>query len=285
MRNTRKFQIAGWVVAACLSGIIGSPAQAKSTLTCTILDETGKPLGKEQIILVAPNGKEKKEKTNEDGLVQFKGLDDGTYRIYGAIQGYVASKSAPMELSGNAEKTCNYTIPSANYASTLLQDVLQLVKQKKFEEAEQKGQKAVEVLPGEGGSHYVLAISHASLGKEAEALKHIQMAAELDPTKYKEVVTPVQLMALDTQANQDLAKGNFDGAMQKYDAMKKVAPNDPTVYYNIAVALGRQSKFDEALKEIDKAIEMKPQDTEFQQTKLRLQDMYLKSMDRKLEAK
>ena len=274
------------MAAVGFSWMIGSPAQAKNTLKCTITDETGKPLGKEQIVLVAAGeGKEKKEKTDENGAVQFKGLDDGSYRLYGVIQGYVASKSAPIELSGNAEKTCNYTIPSANYANTLLQEVLQSVKQKKYEEAEQKGQKAVELLPGEAGAHYVLALSHASLGKEDEAVKEIQAAAELSPEKYKDVVTPVHLMALDTQANQAMSKWNFDGAIQKYEAMQKVAPTDPTVYYNMAVALGRQNKFDEALKTIDKAIELKPQDPELQQTKLRLQDMYLRSLDKKLEAK
>ena len=273
-------------MVVCLSWMIGAPAQAKNTLNCTITDETGKPLGKEQIVLVAVGAeKEKKEKTNGDGVVQFKGLDDGAYRIYGVIQGYVATKSAPIQLSGNAEKTCTYTIPSANYANALLQDVIQLVKQKKYGEAEQKGQKAVELLPGEAGAHYVLALSHASLGKEDEAVEEIKTAAELSPEKYKDVVTPVQLMALDTQANQAMSKGDFDGAMQRYEAMQKVAPNDPTVYYNMAVALGRQDKFDEALKTIDKAIELKPEDAELQQTKVRLQDMYMKSMDKKLEAK
>ena len=309
MRNTGKLQTAGWMVVVCLSWMIGAPAQAKNTLKCTITDETGKPLGKEQIVLVADGAeKEKKEKTTEEGVVQFKGLDDGTYRIYGVIQGYVATKSPPIQLSGNAEKTCAYTIPSADYANTLLQEVLQLVKeaslaeaqllkegrpaeearkakQKKYEEAEQKGQKAVELLPGEAGSHYVLALSHASLGKEAEAVKEIKTAAELSPEKFKDVVMPIQLMALDTQATQAMSKGDFDGAMQRYEAMQKVAPNDPTVYYNMAVAYGRQNKFDEALKTIDKAIELKPEDAELQQTKVRLQDLYMKSMDKKLEAK
>ncbi|MBI4465601.1 MAG: tetratricopeptide repeat protein, partial [Acidobacteria bacterium] len=81
------------------------------------------------------------------------------------------------------------------------------------------------------------------------------------------------------------SKGDFNGAMQRYEAMLKVAPNDPTVYYNMAVAYGRQDKFDEALKTIDKAIELKPEDNDLQQTKLRLQDLYLKSLDKKLEAK
>ena len=284
MRNTGKLQTAGWMAVVCLSWMIGAPAQAKNTLNCTITDETGKPLGKEQIVLVADGAeKEKKEKTNGEGVVQFKGLDDGTYRMYGVIQGYVGSKSAPIQLSGNAEKTCTYIIASANYANTLLQEVLQLVKQRKYAEAEQKGTKAAELLPGEAGAHYVLAISHASLGKENEAVKEIKTAAELSPEKYKDVVTPVHLMALDTQATQAMSKGNFDGAMQTYEAMQKVAPNDPTVYYNMSVAYGRQNKFDEALKAIDKAIALKPEDAELQQTKVRLQDMYLKSMEKKLE--
>ncbi|MBI4459976.1 MAG: tetratricopeptide repeat protein [Acidobacteria bacterium] len=280
-------QTAGWLVVACLMWMIGAPAHAKNTLICTITDETGKPHSKEQIYLVADGSdKEKKEKTNDAGLVQFKGLDDGTYRMYALIENYVVSKSAPIALSGNAVvQDCKFAIVATSYANSLMQEVMELVKQKKYPEAEQKGQKTVELLPGEAGAHYVLALSRASLGKEAEAVTAIKTAAELSPEKFKDVVTPVQLMALDTQAKEAIEKGNFDLAMQKYGAMEKVAPNDPTIFYNMAIAYGRQSKFDEAVKAIDKAIALKPEDAEFHQTKNRLLDLQMKTLDQKLELK
>jgi hypothetical protein len=40
---------------------------------------------------------------------------------------------------------------------------------------------------------------------------------------------------------------------------------------------------DQAIKSIDKAISIKPDDAESQQLKIKLQDLYLKQMDKKLE--
>jgi tetratricopeptide (TPR) repeat protein len=80
-----------------------------------------------------------------------------------------------------------------------------------------------------------------------------------------------------------MAKNDLAGAIKKYEEMLAVAPNEPVAHYNMAIAYGRASKYDEALKAIDKAIALKPGDLEMGQMKIRLQDLYLKSLDQKLE--
>ena len=229
-------------------------------------------------------GRERKRRTNDRGQVEFKGLDDGAYKIRGNEDGYVFSQSAPMEISGDITKPCNFTLVSANYANQMLQEVLRLTQQKKLAEAEEKGMRVVEIMPEEGTSHYVLAVAYATSGKETEAVASIQKAAEFNPEKFESLVKVVHLSAISAQADQLMAKNDFDGAIQKYDEMIAVDPAESTVYYNMAVAYGRADRLNEALTAIDKAIALKPGDAGIAEMKIRLQDMFLKSLDTELQA-
>lgn len=275
-----------WAGAVGLVASFAATAAAKNNLNCTFVDETGKPLAKQEFVLTAVNGgKETKRRANDQGLAEFKGLDDGSYfvRPDEGIQGYVIHKSANIQLSGNQTQTCTHKVLSVNYANGLLQQVLTLTQQKKLGEAEERGKVAVELMPEESGAHYVLAVAYATGGKEAEAVAAIQKAAELNKEKYGSIVQVVRLSALSAQADQLMAKNDLDGAIKKYNEMLAVAPNEPIAHYNMAIAYGRANKYDEALKAIDKAIALKPGDVEMGQMKIRLQDMYLKSLDQKLE--
>jgi tetratricopeptide (TPR) repeat protein len=197
----------------------------------------------------------------------------------------VQSKSAPVEVSGNAEKTCKYTLVSAQFANAKLQEVMQLVQQKKLAEAEATAKKLIEMMPGEASAHYVLSVAYAYQGKSAEAEPEVKKAAEILPEKFKDKVVPIQMQSLNQEAETLKAKGDNAGAIKKYEAMLTISPNDPTVYYNMAVTYGRSNNFDQAIKSIDKAIAIRPDDAESQQLKIRLQDLYLKQMDKKLEKK
>ena len=279
----KKYKYLVYLLPLCLVWAFVPPAQAKNSLTCTIVDETGKPLAKQEVALSSSaSQKEVKKKTNDKGEVEFKGLDDGSYQLRGEIQGYLFAKSEPIALSGNAEKSCKQVIPSVTYANGELQGVMQLVQQKKYSEAEEKAKKLLEIIPNEGAAHYVLALAYAYQGKE-EAGEEVKKAAELTPDKFQKNVVPVQLQALNVEAEQAKQKGDFAAAIKKYETMLTVSPNDPIAYYNMAVTYGRAGNFDQALKSIDKAIEMKPDDAESQRLKIQLQDSYLKQLDKKLE--
>ena len=274
-------------MALLLAGTAAAPlAQAKNSLRCTVKDQAGNPLPKIEMVLTPiGNGKEKKEKTNDGGVVQFKGLDDGSYELRGNVDGYLFATSAPIELSGNAVKSCEHVLPSAEYFDGLLQAALESVRQRKFAVAEEKGKEALNLSPQEAAAHYVLAVAYATQGKESEAVSAAKKAAELNPEKFESLVTPVHIAAFDANASQAMTNKDFDGAIKKYEEMLEAFPGEASAYYGMALAYGHKENFEQALKAIDKAIEMKPDELEFKQMKIRLQDLYLKSMDEALELK
>ena len=270
MKEAKGIQRLVWAAVFCLSGVLTGTAQAKNNLTCTIVDQTGNPLVKQEVVLTSnAGGKEQKKKTNDQGLVEFKGLDDGSYHLRGEIPGYVMSQSAPIELSGNKTHSCTHTIASVEYANALFQEIQQLLTQKKFAEAEERASKAAAVLPNESGVHYLLAVARAYQGREAGAVESMKIAAQLEPEKYGSRVAAIHLAALDVLAKEAEAKKDYDGMVKKFEQMLTVADDKATVYFNWALAYARIPKYPEAMSYLDKAIALKPQDAEIQQMKIR----------------
>ena len=262
-------------------------AQAKNTLRCTVVDEAENPLDKQEVLVtLTQTGKDWKRKTNKRGEVQFKGLNDGTYRIEGyELQDYFAKQTDPVELSGDVTHPCNLTFVSLNYMNQLVQGGIQAVQEGKYDLAIEKGNEAITLSSNMAQGHYVVSIGYAAKGMVNEAVEKVNTAAEIDPENFQKMVTQIHVMALGTLANQAEGKNDFDGAISKYEEILAVSPNDPNAYYNMALAYGRKQDYPQALEYIDKSIAANPADMEVRQMKTRLQDMYLKSMDEKLELK
>lgn len=273
-----KIKFLMFVLPLYIAGAMTLPVQAKTNLVCTVVDENGSPVAKQEITLTSAAGKKKESKTNDQGEVKFGTMDDGSYSIgrEGAVVGRV-------DVSGTAQP-CKYIAVSAQFANGKLQEVMQLIQGRKFPEAEVAAKKVVELMPSEGAAHYVLSVAYAYQGKE-DADGEVKKAADLSPDKFKDKVVPIEMQALNAQAEEARQKNDIPGAIKKYEAILQISPDNPTVYYNMAVTYGRASNFDLALKSIDKAIQLKPDDGESQQLKVRLQDMYLKQMDKQLEKK
>jgi tetratricopeptide (TPR) repeat protein len=116
-----------------------------------------------------------------------------------------------------------------------------------------------------------------------EAVSAAKKAGEMDPEQFGQMEPVVHMEALNSQASSLLQKKDFDGAIAKYTEITTLAPDEGSVYYNMALAYGHKQDFDNAIKAIDKAIELAPDDLEFKQRKLQLQDLYLKSTEKALE--
>jgi len=287
LKSLTNHKIGGLVVLSFLALAMVPVAQAKNTLRCTVVDEAGNLLEKQELrVTLTQTGKEWKRKTNKKGEVQFKGLNDGTYQIEGhELQDYFAKPSDPVELSGNVTHPCNLTFVSLDYMNGLLQSGLQAVREKNYEIAVDKGKEAVVLSPDTAQGYYVVSIGYAAQGMRTEAEEAVTKAAEIDPENFQKLVTTILVTAIGVQANQAESNGDFDAAIGKYEEILQISPNDANAYYNIALAHGRKKDYQQALEFIDKSIAANPADAEVRKMKARLQDLYLKEMDSMLELK
>ncbi len=287
MKSLTNHKIGGLVVLSFLALAMVPVAQAKNTLRCTVVDEAGNPLEKQELrVTLTQTWKEWKRKTNKKGEVQFKGLNDGTYQIEGhELQDYFAKPSDPVELSGNVTHPCNLTFVTLDYMNRLLQSGIQSVRERNYELAVDKGKEAVVLSPNTAQGHYVVSIGYAAQGMRTEAKEAVTKAAEIDPENFQKLVVQIQVTAIGVQANQAESNGDFDAAIGKYEEILQISPNDANAYYNIALAHGRKKDYQQALEFIDKSIAANPADAEVRKMKARLQDLYLKEMDSMLELK
>ena len=279
---------AGWRRAAVTAALafvtcgLVSLARADNTLTCTLQQDGGTPAAKLDVTLTnKTSSKQWKKKTSDKGEVEFKGLPDGTYKLEGAMQGFLLTNADGIDLSGNATKTCSPVFVSISKLNDLLNAAMAAAKAGKSDDALDKAKAAVAMAPSVPEAQNMLALAYATKGMVDEAVATEKKAAELDK-KFEKNIVPIQMEALGAQASQLMAKQDFDGAIRKYMEVQKVNPNEPTVYYNMALAYGHKDDYDNAIKSIDKAIELDPNDMEFKQTKVKLQDLYLKSTEKSL---
>jgi len=262
-----------WIVLAlaCMASSFTTLAQAKGTVTCTVLDDSGQPVAKKDIVLTSSGGKQTKKKTNEQGEVKFTGVEDGAYSI--ALDGAVPGR---VEVSG-ADTPCKYNALSAATANAKISGVMDLIKERKYPEAEAEAKKVVDLMPGEATAHYALAVAYAYTGNE-QAGAEADKAAELSPDRFKDKVNLIKMQAINVQAENDKKKGDFNSAIKRYQSLQGLAPNDPTVYYNMAVTYGAMKNYDEALKNLDKVIALKPDDQDAKALRARFE----KALDEQL---
>ena len=269
---------------ALLIGLVGPIVRAANTLKCTVTQQDGLPAEKVELILTGTaSDKEWKKRTNDKGEVEFGGLPDGTYSMMGAVDGFLLTKASGFELSGNVTLACAPVFVSINVLNQLLIEANNAASSRNADLAIEKGMEARELAPNIPNTHIVLAIAYARKGLVDEAVAAAQEAGKLDPDQFGEMEPVVRMEALGSQASALLANKDFDGAIAKYQEIIAIAPDEGTVYYNLALAYGHKRDFENAIKTIDKAIELAPDDLEFKQRKVQLQDLYLKSTEEALE--
>src|SRR3990172_6775585 len=79
---------------ALLVILAGAIARADNTLNCTLQQQDGIPAAKLELVLTnTASNKQWKKKTNDKGMLEFKGLPDGTYRMDGEMPGFLLTKA------------------------------------------------------------------------------------------------------------------------------------------------------------------------------------------------
>jgi tetratricopeptide (TPR) repeat protein len=126
--------------------------------------------------------------------------------------------------------------------------------QGKYREAAIQYLNALKVDKNFADAHYALAQAYEHLRQFSGAYAELARTVELQPTNYKARIDLGNLL---------IAAGKIDEAQVQADAVKAAQPNNPDVYAMLSAIAARRGQKDQALIEMQRAMELDPNRAEF----------------------
>lgn len=287
---------------------------AQSTIDVTCVDASGSAVRGAKVFLQnLQNPKTEDKKTNRQGSVTFKKLDDGVYRVWARADGMAPALRDLLWLrqSVNSQEQVQLTLEPGNpeqglyfedqtvlnQANQLTQDAVDLFGQNDFEGAEAKLRDALKLYPSSPVAHQNLGLALLRQEKWEDGKSELQAAADymeifglLGDTRMaqarQQVLAAIQtipLQRLAVEANALMSDKKYDEALVKFQDMQKLAPDNPDVYYNMALAQAHANMIPGAKQSINKALQLRPTDSAY--TKLQDQILQIEKTGESLRAK
>ncbi len=119
----------------------------------------------------------------------------------------------------------------------------------KYREAAIQFSNALKIDKGYADAHYALAQAYVHLGQFSGAYAELAHTVDLQPTNYKARIDLGNLL---------LAAGKVDEAQVQADAVKAAQPNNPDAYAMLSAIAARRGQKDQALIEIQHALQIDP---------------------------
>ena len=150
-------------------------------------------------------------------------------------------------------------------ASKLVEAALKLQSEGKYSEAINQYVKAIEITPSDTKLHYNIGTAFQTIDDFEHAEKAYKKSLELDPNNEK---AKAALNLLAKQANDKKVKelsaravelqnsNNYQEAITTYLAALSIAPNDPSLYYNLGTAYQASGDLNSAQVQYQKALDL-----------------------------
>jgi len=280
-------------------------AADSNTLIVKCVDNTGKPISKVKVFVQGLGLNDTTdEKANNQGIATFKKLDNDFYRVWAHQEGFAPSFHEYVTLDGGETKNLTLTFEPGDaedklyfedkdlihQAQVLLQQGAQAYQNRQFETAEENLKKSIEINPSEPNAYYNLGLVYSMESKWDEAEKVFKKAVELlnlykateDPSnpvfsrqaqEIQQQIDMIPLRKLAQEIDRAMKAQEFDKAIAGLHKMAEIQPDNPAVYFNLAINLTRLNKLDEADAALDKAIALNPDDQAFKDLKKRIAEV------------
>lgn len=135
-------------------------------------------------------------------------------------------------------------------------EALALLKENKYDEAEQVLAEGLEVAPWWYNLRYRMGVLKLERGKSAEAIPHLSRAARMAPRE----PDPHLYLALAYAKS-----GDSKNARMNFEKVLKLRPTDTQALKGLGVVLITERRFRQAIEQFEQALEINPKDTEAQQ--------------------
>ena len=261
--GTQRRGLGAW--RALLAGLALLPGLEAEPLLCTFVDRNDKPLGNVEARLTVVGSEDAADlpplfrKSNKEGVVEFPELLPGEYILDAQLRGYVR---ASQRLTAGIDFRVRRTLLRRNEFERIERRARQDLDASEFLSAVRGIESLLVFYPEDAVLHDTLARAYAGLDDEARALEEARIAARLDPGSFGGADLRVQSMLLRNRGEQALQGFDLDAALNAFESLKEIAPDDPLAYEGLALTYGHLGRIDEALAAIGRAMELDPDNSQ-----------------------
>jgi tetratricopeptide (TPR) repeat protein len=277
-------------------------AAADTKITVKCATEAGEAMSGVQVFAAeVRTGKVLDRKTNKQGIVEFKKLDPGVYRVIARAQGFAPAYKDIFPVRPGEEQTVQLTFHPGDamkkmywedealgqQVAQLFQEAIDLLQQNKLPEAGAKLEQAIEINPTIPGARQNLAVVYLHQEKWDEAqeqlntaiqnvndLKQIEEVSGGDTSGHdnmiaelQKVIDTIPALKVQVRANKALEEGNNEEAVTLLQELTEITPEDGNAFYNLALAQAKLKRYEDSKQTIDKAAALNPEDKNIQELK------------------
>ncbi|MBN2318340.1 MAG: tetratricopeptide repeat protein [Acidobacteria bacterium] len=263
------------------------------TVIATCVDESGNPLkGVKVEIFSLDNRKVEDKKSNGEGIAELTKIADGVYRVVGRKKDYqpalyeyltvsASQETVTLKLQPGLDSLLYFEDPARiQRASDSLALGIQAMKANNTAEAEKMLLESIELDPSNSQALFTLGTFYFQMTQFDQAIEILQKAEKLagmfaslpaipgqhDPSQQKQFEENARKLidaVPEYKAELAIKQKKYDVAVEIYTGILQKDPNNPDVHYQMAVALTYAGDLEKAMGEIDKAIELKPDDKDY----------------------
>lgn len=231
------------------------------------IDQDKKPVLKSESKLVErSSGKEYFGKVNKKGEAEFDKVEPGEYQLYAQSEGYMPNKSDWLTVP-EKEASFTLTLVSEDHYRKKEQEGNTALTQGKFAEAISQYEKLLEFMPSEPVIWANIAKAYVGAQQSQKAREAAQRAAALDPKQHGTLEKQLNGLISLEEGRMALENRDFPKAVTALSQALSIDPTNPDAYYALALAYGHQKKYSEALKNIEEALKLKPNEAGFLEVK------------------
>ncbi len=251
-------------LAVVLALLLAMPFEAMAAkVKAKFIDQDKKAILKSESKLVEKNsGKEYFGKINKKGEAEFDKVELGEYQLYAQSQGYMPNKSDWLTVP-EKEASFTLTLVAEDYYRKKEQEGNTALTQGKFAEAASHYEKLLEFMPKEAVLWSNIAKAYVGAQQSQKAREAAQRAAALDPKQHGDLEKQLNGLISLEEGRVALENRDFPKAVTALTQALSVDPTNADAFYALALAYGHQKKYSEALKNIDEALKLKPNEAGF----------------------
>jgi tetratricopeptide (TPR) repeat protein len=205
--------------------------------------------------------------SSKTGEVQFD-VASGAYKLMIRKAGFLPVVSREVTV-GETVVSIEPKLVTQLVLDKLTKDAEEAVKKKKHKEAAELYKQVLIYFPQDGGFWANLAAAYRMDNDLDKAMEAIEQASKYDPqyqTLEKEIVGTAAYEA----GKKQLAQKEFPKAVDSFSKSVKADPTYAQAFYGLALAYANQGMYPQALENIQKAVELSPNEAQYKDIHERL---------------